>query len=141
MESLIVFLFFKKNSVVFKACITCFLLIREKFGQSYSTQRLAQGTSKSKKQSKEARRQIELIKDKGTRTRRRKPNRAATDTKPVGAHRRASSKMALARATGCKVTRSWKRWFLSFLSDQVLTVNFRQLRHEFTFNVGIDLLF
>jgi hypothetical protein len=33
-------------------------------------------------------------------------------------HRRASSMMAPARATGCKVARSWVRQFLSFQSDQ-----------------------
>jgi hypothetical protein len=31
--------------------------------------------------------------------------------------------------------------FAGLLSASVLTVNFRQPSHEFTFNVGIDLLF
>jgi ethanolamine ammonia-lyase small subunit len=37
--------------------------------------------------------------------------------KPALAQRRASSKMSLARATGCKGARSWTRRFLSFQSD------------------------
>jgi hypothetical protein len=40
------------------------------------------------------------------------------DTKPALAHKRASSMMAPARATGCKAARSWTRRFLSFQSDQ-----------------------
>jgi hypothetical protein len=49
---------------------------------------------------------------------------------------------ALPTFTGNSIGQLWRNWTDGpSKTEQMLTVNFRQPSHEFTFNVGIDLLF
>jgi hypothetical protein len=76
-------------------CIIHFSLRRKKFGTSYIRRVRAQGTSKDKTMKKRHAKVSQPVDES--------PHRAAIDTNPALAQRRASSNMAPARATGCKL--------------------------------------